>query len=135
MKLIKTFSVLTAITALTLIYIHMQTQIFDMAYRGKNREQEIMDLTSYNGMVTSEIMALKSSNYLGPKLLTDESDLQFCDQQDIVHVALATEEPTPLQRPPAQLRTHPLLSLLSLRSEAQAQQIETRPMFMSWSRR
>lgn len=131
MRLAKTFSVMVFLTAVALIYIHMQMQIFDMAYQGKKKELQIMDLTGDNGMVAYEIMAMKSSNHLGLRLLSEKSELRFRDHDNIVQVVAATPAvQRDVSRPEPRV-THPLLSLLPLRAEAEARQVE-RNSLLSW---
>ena len=74
------------VTALALIYIHMQMQIIDLAYRGKAKENQIRRLVEQNGNITYKILTLKSSNNLGIKMLAENSDMQFADPESVVHI-------------------------------------------------
>ena len=56
-------------TLAALIYIHMQTQIVELAYKGKDKEKRIHELMDNQGMLTHQILTLKSSNHLGHELL------------------------------------------------------------------
>ena len=121
MKLVRTFRILASITSLALIYTHMQMQIFDMAYRGKQKELEIADLSGNNGLVAYDIMQLKSAHHLGATVLSGDSGLRFRDQGNIVR--LVSTELAPAKAPviaPRETRANALLSLLTLRSEAEA---------------
>ena len=68
------------ITLLALVYTHMQMQIIELAYRGKAKEKQIRKLIENNSHLTSAILALKSSNNLGDKLLADQNQMQFLAQ-------------------------------------------------------
>ncbi len=65
------------VTVTALIYIHMQMQIFDLAYQGKDREGRMHELRDRSGLLTHQILTLKSVNHLGNQLLEKDSSLQF----------------------------------------------------------
>jgi hypothetical protein len=71
-------------TIMALIYIHMQMQIFDLAYKGSDKEKYMHDLRDRNGLLTHKILTLKSSNNLGNKLLEKNSNLQFMGNDNIL---------------------------------------------------
>ena len=79
---------MVVLTSFALVYIHMQMQIFDLAYKGKYKEKELRKLIDDNGNVTYNILKLKSSNHLGEKLLGEESHLQFLDNARVVELNL-----------------------------------------------
>ena len=87
MKLTKFIQGTLVITLMALIYIHLQMQIFDLAYQGKTREKRIQELADVNGAYTYQILSLKSSSYLGRQLLDDKSNLQFVGHDRIVTLA------------------------------------------------
>jgi len=135
MKLIKSIQVMGGITALALIYIHMQMQIFDMAYQGKKKQKEIEDLSTSNGVVAYNIMKLTSSNNLGYKLLSEKSDLKFRAQENVVELAAANspgQEKSRLSK--RDTGKGFLLGFLSVRSEAEARPVESKPVPVSWGR-
>ena len=70
-------------TVVALIYIHMQMQIFGLAYQGKEREKHMHELRDHNGLLTHQILTLKSSNNLGNQLLDKNSTLQFMSNEHI----------------------------------------------------
>ena len=80
------------LTALALVYIHMQMQIIDLAYRGKAKENQIRKLVEQNGNMSYTILTLKSANNLGYKMLAENSDMQFADQGDIVRIATPRDQ-------------------------------------------
>ena len=127
MKLFKFLRTMVVITLLSLVYINLQMQIFDLAYEGKRKEKEIRRLNDNNSQLTYHILTLKSANHLGDKLLTQDTPMQFLDTSRIVR--LETPKSTQRQgktispsKPENTLRT--LLSLFSLKSQAEAKPIE-----------
>ena len=91
MKLARLAKVMVFITVLSLIYIHLQMQIFDLAYEGKVKEKVIRQLKEDNGNATYTILKLKSSNHLGCQVLTDDSDLEFFDSANVVRLEAPQE--------------------------------------------
>jgi len=111
------------ITTLALIYIHMQMQIFALAYQGKNREKQITKLKEMNGLLTYNILELKSSNHLGVKLLAENSKLKFRDSASVVELVTTqpVSEADEVRVVKVKKAPNPLLSFLSLRSNGEAQ--------------
>ena len=72
------------LTIMALIYIHMQMKIFDLAYQGKAKEAAIHELRDRNGVLTHQILALKSVNHLGVQLLENKSNLQFMSNDHVL---------------------------------------------------
>lgn len=64
-------------TIVALIYTHMQMQIFSLAYQGKSKERLIHELKDRNGVLTHQILTLKSANNLGAQLLDKNNNMQF----------------------------------------------------------
>ncbi len=64
-------------TIMALIYIHMQMQIFDLAYQGSDKEKHMHELRDRNGLLTHQVLTLKSANHLGNQLLEKDGNLQF----------------------------------------------------------
>ena len=121
MKISKIFKGMVMLTSLSLIYIHMQMQIFDSAYQAKKREQFIKKLSEENGNLTYNILKLKSSHNLGNKLLSEKSDMKFMDNAQIVRL----ESPPPARSNNVSIsavekKVNPILSFLSLKSQAEA---------------
>ncbi len=122
MKLSKFVRGIIFLTILSLIYIHLQMQIFAFAYRGKLKEQKIYQLREENGNTTYNIFRLKSAHNLGYKLLDEDSDMQFLDGSQIVKVEVpqSAEEKIELSAVSSRRASNPILSFLSLRSQAEA---------------
>jgi hypothetical protein len=104
--------VISFATVMALIYIHMQMKIFELAYKGKDKEKEIHELADTNGMLTHQILTLKSANHLGNELLEKESDLQFMGKD---HVMTMQAPPRPIRQiqMPKEHNENPLMHLLS----------------------
>jgi len=114
MSLIKFIKTIGFFTLLALIYIHMQMQIIALAYEGKNKEKEIIAISERNGVLAYEILSLKSANNLGDKILGNQTQLKFCDNQNVVKVV--TNKPQILQNQQLAAKTskvNPLLSFFS----------------------
>lgn len=80
--------VLFLTTTLAVSYTHMQIQALDLAYQGKAKEKVLRELREENGLLNYEILSLKSANYLGGKILQDESDMQFASPDDVIEVSM-----------------------------------------------
>ena len=127
MQLCKFFKVMGVVIVLALTYIHIQMQIVDLAYRGNDKEHQIKKLIEENGNTTYKILMLKSANHLGVAMLAEDSDMQFADAHDVVHIAASREflMENPLNgQPKLAQRSNPLLSLLSFGVEAEAKTAE-----------
>ena len=90
------------LTSMALIYTHMQMQIFDLAYKGKDRERYIHDLKDKNGVLTHQVLTLKSANHLGNQLLEKDSNLQFMSYEHVLTMTGPTQNAR--QRTAAQIK-------------------------------
>ena len=112
------------VTIMALVYIHMQMQIIELAYRGKAKEQQIRKLIEVNSHLMTKILTLKSSNNLGDKLLVDHKQMEFLAPQSIVEVPVRNYKKITPTKADVSLRAakqnRSILSLLSLGAEAQA---------------
>lgn len=86
MQLWRFIKCMFGITLLALIYIHMQMNIFSLAYKGKEKEQHVVRLKEQNSRVSNNIFELKSASYLGRKMFTENGSLKFRDGKNIVKV-------------------------------------------------
>ena len=120
MKISKVFKSMVMLTGLSLIYIHMQMQIFDLAYQAKRKEQFIKKLSEENGNLTYNILKLKSSHNLGDKLLSKKSDMKFIDGSQIVRLESPPAARSSVAMTAVEKKTNPILSFLSLKSQAEA---------------
>ena len=89
MQLGRFMKYMLVVTGLALVYIHMQMNIFSLAYDGKQKEQHIMRLREQNGRVSNHIFELKSANYIGQKMLSPEAKLKFYDEKSVVEIVTA----------------------------------------------
>lgn len=71
-------------TITALLYTHMQMKIVELAYKGKDKEKHIHELTDINGLLTHQILTLKSANHLGNRLLENENNLQFMGRDRVL---------------------------------------------------
>jgi len=125
MQLCKFFKIMGVVTLLALAYIHLQMQIVDLAYQGYGKENQIKKLVEDNGNVTYKILMLKSANHLGVAMLDDDSNMQFADKNDVVHIAASEEllfEKQLSEKSKLAKRNKPLLSFLSFGVVAEARQ-------------
>ena len=124
------------VTVLALIYTHMQMEIFALAYQGKNKEKQITKIKETNGVLTYNILELKSSNHLGVKLLAENSRLKFRDPASVVE--LVTSKPVNEVKELQVAQTHKspnsFLGFLSLKSQAEAQAEEKSGTAKPWLR-
>ncbi len=86
MRLLRYIRSILFITAAAVLYTHLQMVIIDLAYQGKEKEQQILKLKEDSQDVTSKILAMESSNNLGNKLLAENSDMQFIHPEDIIQI-------------------------------------------------
>ena len=84
------------ITVLSLGYIHLQMNIYDLAYQAKRKEHQIQKLRDDNGVNTYHILALKSVGRIGQKLLDQGSDMQFISNDKVYQLASARAADKPL---------------------------------------
>ncbi len=124
MKLLRFVKIMAFLTAVSLIYIHMQMRIYDLAYQGKAKEKVIRQLKDEYGQITYDILKLKSSQNLGGKLLTEESELRFLDSSKIIEVKSTQLSKSNPRKSSVEEVVHKqvnfLAGLLSFRSQAEA---------------
>ncbi len=123
MRLINFSKWIFLFTGLALVYIHMQMEIIDLAYRAKFKEKLIKKLIEKNSTVNSRILALKSSNNLGVKMLAEDRGMEFGGSKNIVRATTplkTTVRPQLSKRSDTGNSSNPLLSLLSGSAQAEA---------------
>ena len=87
---LKTWAQIMGFATMTaLIYINMQTQIVDLAYKGKDKQKNIHTLMETNGSLTHQILTLKSANNLGNRLLEKDGTLQFMGQDRVMTLVMS----------------------------------------------
>ncbi len=79
-------------TVTALMYINMQTQIVDLAYQGKDKQTSVHKLMDTNGALTHQVLALKSANNLGNRLLEKDSKMQFMGRDRVMTLVLSARE-------------------------------------------
>ena len=84
---IMSFATMTA-----LMYINMQTQIVDLAYKAKDKQTSVHKLMDTNGALTHQVLALNSANNLGNRLLEKDSNMQFMGKDRVMTLVLSARE-------------------------------------------
>ncbi len=127
MKLSRFFLVMIFLTILSLVYIQLQVQIYDLAYQGKNREHQMRKLMDENSHVTYRICLLKSANHLGVKLLTEDSQMCFLDNRNVLQVKTSVPESQGTMGlaslPKSENPVRILQNIFSLKSQAEAKPV------------
>jgi hypothetical protein len=77
---------IAVVTIMALLYIHLQMNIYALAYQGKKRENRVEKLAEHNAMVKNDIMRLKSSSNIGRELLSKEKEYKFVSRNNVVEV-------------------------------------------------
>lgn len=127
MSLLKFMKWIGIVTVMSLVYIHMQMQIYASGYERIAYEKQIRKLLEKNGDVTHTILTLTSSDHLGKNILEKDSKMQFVDAQNIVSLKTTSAKAArahPDQQKISKKASNPLLSLLSFEGEAQAKPIK-----------
>lgn len=127
MKLVPCIKCICLVSILSLVYIHLQMQIFDLAYQGKKKEKIIKNISEENGHINYQISCLKSAHHLGSKVLANNSEMQFADKESVVQLVTSERINDSLDvfnESLVKKKKNPLLSLLSidLQKEARAQE-------------
>jgi len=108
------FKIAVFATIVALLYIHMQMKIFELSYKGKDKEKIIHELADTNGALTHQILTLKSANNLGNQLLEKENNsLQFMDHDRVMTVVASSSRNMPRMPAPKAKIENPVLNLFS----------------------
>ena len=127
MRLTRFLLIIFFCTAIALIYIQLQIQIFELAYQGKHREEQLQKIIDVNDRVQYNILALKSADHLGIKLLKENSKLQFLDQEHIAKLKTSSqffENEMLAKSNNLEKKTNIFSSLFTLKSKAEASAIK-----------
>ena len=95
------FKVMLFATITALTYTHMQMRIVELGYKSKAKQRTMHDLQDRQGLLTHELLVLKSSKHLGERLLNKDDALQFIGRDKVMTVnapALAVPV-SPVQKP------------------------------------
>lgn len=77
---------MAVVTVMALLYIHLQMNIYTLAYQGKKKESHIEKLAERNTAVKNDVLRLKSSDNIGRALLAKETTYQFASRSHVVEV-------------------------------------------------
>ncbi len=77
---------MAVVTVMALLYIHLQMNIYTLAYQGKKKEAHIEKLAESNAAVKNDILRLKSSDNIGRALLAKEKTYQFASRSNVIEV-------------------------------------------------
>jgi cell division protein FtsL len=77
---------MAVVTIMALLYIHLQMNIYALAYQGKKKETKIEKLAEHNAMVQNDILRLQSSDHIGRALLSKEKTYQFASKSHVLEV-------------------------------------------------
>ena len=135
MQLSRFIKYMGCVTVLALIYIHMQMNIFCLAYDGRQKEQHVARLREQNGRVAGSIFELKSANSMGRKMLSQDARLKFYDENNVVQIAVAKPQSGLVRgAAPYQERANPFSRFWTWRFPSDAQAKES-PELEPWQRR
>jgi len=126
MRLPKFLTVVILVTLIALIYVQLQVEIYEYAYKGKKRELALKELLDRKSHVLYNINNMESVQYLGARLLTQDN-LQFVGSDQMVKLAIPVQLVENIN--PAIVRTESkktsfLASLFTLKSQAEAKPIK-----------
>ncbi len=99
-------------TIIALLYIHMQMKIFELSYKGKDKEKIIHELNDSNGALSHQILTLESANNLGSQLLDHGNSLQFMDNQRVMTIVTSQRAVQHVAQPKAKAE-NPVWNLFS----------------------
>ena len=127
MRLSKFILCVVIITSISLLYVHMQVEIFKLAYEARNKENRIEDLLAKRENLMYNINALKSTQHIGDTLFSKDWDFQFPSEQQVVQLAVSREIGREISfygiKPKTENKTI-LYSLFGLKSQAEAKPIK-----------
>lgn len=127
MRLVKFILIIGLITLIAIIYVQLQVQIYEYAYKGKKKEIAFKELLDRKSNTLYNINSLESIQYLGSRLLSSEYNLQFAGKEQVVKLAVPlqlAETINPEIRSSENQRTNFLVNLFSLKSQAEAKPIK-----------
>jgi len=110
------FRLMSFATVTSLLYINMQMQIVELAYKGKDKERRVHELTDRNGSLTNEILTLKSANHLGREVLDKDIGLSFMGHERVMTIS----SPMARTAPKPAVKENPFRNLLSFLAPQEA---------------
>jgi len=131
MRLSKFIQAVSFGTLVALIYIHMQMQIFCLAYQGQGLEDDIQRISEFNAATAYQILELKSVNHLGHSLLAQGDPMRFRDRHNMIQLVDASPVTLPEDRIAAARdhKGHSLFSFLTVKAEARTSPAGERNLF------
>ncbi len=81
------------ITVMALLYIHLQMQIYNLAYQSKKNANHVDQLAERNVTMRNDILRLKSSDNMGRELLVKEKNYRFLSKSNVVEVEASQTNP------------------------------------------
>jgi len=126
MRLAKFLSVVILITLIGLIYVQLQVQIYEYAYKGKRKELAFKELLDRKNNMMYNINSLESVQYLGTRLLSQD-ELQFAGREQVVKLTVPmqlAETINPESNKIEYKKTSFLANLFTLKSQAEAKPIK-----------
>lgn len=127
MRLVKFILVVGIITVVSLIYVQLQVQIYEYAYKGKRKEVAFKELLDRKNDTMYNINSLESAQYLGTRLLSQDYNLQFAGKEQIVKLTVPmqlAESINPAFIRPENKKINFLANLFTLKSQAEARPIK-----------
>jgi hypothetical protein len=127
MRLAKFISIVGLITLIAVIYVHLQVQIYEYAYKGKKKELAFKELLDRKSNAMYNVNSLESVQYLGTRLLNSDYNLQFAGREQVVKLAVPlqlAETINPELKNSENQKTNFLVNLFSLKSQAEAKPIK-----------
>lgn len=114
MNLATYFKGIILLTIVALLYTHMQMRIFELAYKGKDKQNKIHELKDTYGRLTHDVLALKSAQHLGNTLMDKDSTMKFMGQDNVMTYTVPPyESPVPLTGARGQNSFWQLLSMVT----------------------
>ncbi len=93
MKVSGFLKIMFVITTMAVLYIHLQMNIYGLAYQGKRRADKVEKLVESNVIMKNDILRLKSSDHIGRELLVKEKDYKFVSNKNIVEIEAKNSNP------------------------------------------
>lgn len=128
MRLFKFLLLVGLVTIIALIYVQLQAQIYEYAYKGKRKENALKELLDRQHNLMYNINNLESVQHIGTRFLNQKDyDLQFAGSEQIVKIAAPIQlakETYAVENILEGRRPGFLANLFTLKSQAEAKPIK-----------
>jgi hypothetical protein len=121
MKLPKFMALVTVATAVCLLYVYQQTEIFRLAYTGQRFNSQLQELSNANAVLRYSIESSSSLIRIGDKL-SQRTEFQMPDGYHMVRMSAPSTHPA-IRRP--ERGENMLVRIFSVKRQAVAQTINT----------